>query len=113
MNPTTTGYLWLVVASVASAAATFLIKMSSSAGAGLSIARLLWLGGAGGAYGLGFICYAFALERLAISLAYPVMTAITIVMVTLVGTLVLQESLTPLKIFGLLLIGAGAFVVAR
>jgi small multidrug resistance pump len=113
MNPTITGYLWLVVASIASAAATFLIKMSSHAGEGINLTRLLWLGGAGGAYGLGFICYALALEKLAISLAYPFMTAITIVLVTLVGALVLQETLTPIKVFGLLLIGAGAFVVAR
>ncbi|MRW93006.1 hypothetical protein GJ699_23690 [Duganella sp. FT80W] len=113
MNPTLLGYLWVALASVASAAATFLIKMSSQAGAGISFARLAWLGSACGAYGLGFVCYAFALERLAISLAYPVMTAITIVMVTMIGTMALQESLTPVKVFGLLLIGAGAFVVSR
>ncbi|MYM36464.1 hypothetical protein GTP38_19225 [Duganella sp. FT94W] len=113
MNPTTLGYFWLVLASVASAAATFLIKMSSHASTGITIERLAWLGGAGGAYVLGFVCYAFALEKLAISIAYPFMTAVTIVMVTLVGTLVLQESLTPMKVFGLLLIGAGAFTLAR
>ncbi|NVM78739.1 small multidrug resistance pump [Duganella sp. SG902] len=107
------GYLWLVLASVASAAATFLIKMSSQAGTGINLARLAWLGGAGGAYVLGFVCYAIALARLEISLAYPFMTAVTIVMVTLLGTMLLQEALTPTKIIGLILIGAGAFVVAR
>jgi len=103
----------LVLASVASAAATFLIKLSTQSGAGVTLARLAWLGGAGGAYALGFICYAVALERLEISLAYPFMTAVTIVMVTLLGTLLLHEALTPVKILGLLLIAAGAFVVAR
>ncbi|MTV40518.1 SMR family transporter [Duganella radicis] len=113
MNPSIAGYLWLVLASVASAAATFLIKMSSHAGEGISFARLAWLGGAGSTYVLGFVCYSFALARLEISIAYPFMTAVTIVMVTLLGSQLLHETLTPMKILGMLLIGAGAFVVAR
>jgi small multidrug resistance pump len=113
MNSTLAGYLWLALASVASASATFLLKMSSHAGTAMTAGRLAWLGGAVTAYVLGFFCYAYALERLQMSLAYPVMTALTIVMVTLLGMLALQESLSPLKLCGLLLIGAGAFVVAR
>ena len=103
----------LVLASVASAAATFLIKMSSHAGEGINLVRLTWLGGAGGAYVLGFVCYALALAKLEISIAYPFMTAVPIVMVTLLGSQLLNETLTPMKILGMLLIGAGAFVVAR
>ena len=99
---------------MASAAATLLIKISSQYGSGLSVVRLLWLGGAGGAYALGFICYAVALEKLQISLAYPVMTAITMALVTLIGCSVLQEALLTMpKVFGILLITAGAFVLSR
>ena len=107
------GFLWCALASVASAAATLLIKMSSQYGSGLNVVRLLWLGGAGGAYALGFICYAVALEKLQISLAYPVMTAITMALVTLIGCCVLQEALTMPKVIGILLITAGAFVLSR
>ncbi|MYM26330.1 EamA family transporter [Duganella sp. FT135W] len=113
MNPTIAGYLWLVLASVASAAATFLIKMSSQTGDGINLARLMWLGGAGSTYVLGFVCYSLALAKLEISVAYPFMTAVTIVMVTLLGSQLLHEALSPMKVLGLLLIGAGAFVVAR
>lgn len=113
MNPVHAGYLWCALAAVASAAATFLIKMSSQNGSGLSLVRLLWLGGAGGAYALGFVCYAVALEKLQMSLAYPVMTAITMLLVALLGSIALQESLSLSKIAGFLLITAGAFVLSR
>lgn len=113
MNPTLAGYLWCALASVASAGATFLIKSSSNYGSGISLMRLLWLGGACTAYVAGFVCYAFALEKMAITLAYPVMTAITIFIVTILGVLLLQESLTPVRLLGLLLIGTGVFFVSR
>ncbi len=113
MNSVHAGYLWCALAAVASAAATFLIKMSSQHGSGLSLVRLLWLGGAGGAYALGFVCYAVALEKLQMSLAYPVMTAITMLLVALLGCIALQESLSLSKIAGVVLITAGAFVLSR
>lgn len=113
MNSMHAGYVWCALAAVASAAATFLIKMSSLQGSGLSLVRLLWLGGAGGAYALGFVCYAVALEKMQISLAYPVMTAITMLLVALAGGIVLQETLTLSKIAGVVLITAGAFVLSR
>ncbi|MNM14155.1 4-amino-4-deoxy-L-arabinose-phosphoundecaprenol flippase subunit ArnE [compost metagenome] len=113
MNSVHAGYLWCALAAVASAAATFLIKMSSQYGSGLSLVRLLWLGGAGGAYALGFVCYAVALEKLQMSLAYPVMTAITMLLVALLGCLALQEGLSLSKIAGIVLITAGAFVLSR
>ena len=113
MNPVYVGYFWCALASVASAAATFLIKLSSQHGAGLNLMRLVYLGGACGAYGLGFICYAAALSRMQITLAYPVMTAITMMMVAAMGCFLLQESLTPAKIIGMLLVTTGAFVLAR
>jgi small multidrug resistance pump len=113
MNPTYVGYLWCALAALASATSTFLIKMSSQGEAGLNFVRLAYLGSACASYGLGFIFYTFALQRLQISLAYPVMTAVTMALVTAVGTLMLQEALTPTKIAGLLLVTAGAFVLAR
>ncbi|TFW17783.1 SMR family transporter [Duganella callida] len=114
MNPTFAGFLWCALASVASAAATYLIKLSSVYGGnGINLTRLMWLGGAVTTYVLGFVCYSVALQKLQISLAYPVMTAITMALVALAGSVLLQEAMTPTKIAGMLLIASGAFVMAR
>lgn len=113
MNPIYVGYLWCALAALASATSTYLIKMSSQGEAGLNVVRLAYLGSACASYGLGFVFYTFALQRLQISLAYPVMTAVTMALVTLVGYLVLHEALTPTKIAGVLLVTIGAFVLAR
>ena len=47
------------------------------------------------------------------SLAYPLMTAITMSVVTIVGFLALGEALTVSKVVGTLVIAAGAFILSR
>lgn len=113
MNPAFTGYLWCAGAAIASALSTFLIKLSSQHGADWNTARLMWLGSACASYGLGFVCYSIALQKLQVSLAYPVMTAITLSLVTLTGYAALQEPLSAAKLCGIALVGAGAFMLAR
>jgi len=113
MSPHLFGYLWCALAALASAAATLLIKLSSHAGADWNLTRLAYLGGACGTYGLGFICYSVALQKMQISLAYPVMTAITMTLVAATGALALHEPMTASKVIGLALIAAGAFALAR
>ncbi|GGC06949.1 SMR family transporter [Pseudoduganella buxea] len=108
-----TGYAWCVAAAFASALATFLIKQSTLANAGWTMVRLLWLGAACASYGLGFVFYSLALQRLQMSLAYPLMTAVTTAVVALLGYLVWQETLGLSKCLGLLLLGAGAFLITR
>ncbi|QBE64605.1 DMT family transporter [Pseudoduganella lutea] len=107
------GYLWCAGAALASALSTLLIKYAAQAGPDWNLPRLCWLGAAVGSYVLGFACYSLALQKLQISLAYPVMTAITMVMVTALGCVALQEPLAPAKLLGIALIIAGAFVLAR
>ncbi|WP_338766591.1 SMR family transporter [Massilia sp. METH4] len=107
------GYAFCVAAAFASAAATFLIKQSTVANAGWTLARLLWLGAACGSYALGFVFYSMALQRLQMSLAYPLMTAVTTAVVALAGYLVWQESLGMAKLLGFVLLAAGAFLIAR
>jgi multidrug transporter EmrE-like cation transporter len=107
------GYFWCMLAAVASAVATLLIKLSHQPGAEWTLARLGWLGAACAAYGVGFVCYAIALQKLQMSLAYPVMVAITMVLVAVTGYFALQEALTASKLAGMLLIALGAFVLAR
>lgn len=113
MNPVVLGYLWCAGAAAASALATYLIKMSSLQGDGWSIVRLAWLGSACFSYVLGFVCYSVALQKMQISLAYPVMTAITLTLVTVIGYVALHEPLTASKLAGIALIACGAFVLAR
>ncbi|WP_255753529.1 multidrug efflux SMR transporter [Massilia sp. erpn] len=113
MSPVLSGYFWSVLASLASAMATLLIKLSHQENAGWTLSRLTYLGGACGTYGLGFICYSIALQRLQISLAYPLMTAFTMLLVMLIGFIILGENLSPTRLAGAGLIIAGAFVLSR
>jgi small multidrug resistance pump len=112
MNAAYFGYAWCLISSLFSALATYLIKRAMG-GAEWNLARLVWLSGAGGSYVLGFACYALALQRLQMSLAYPVMTGFTMLLVACAGWLVLGESLTPVKAGGMLLLALGAWLLTR
>lgn len=113
MNISLAGYLWCAGAACFSALSTYLIKLAGMAGPDWNMARLTWLGAAVGSYVLGFACYSVALQKLQISLAYPVMTAVTMALVTAIGAMVLNEPLTMTKMGGMAMIAAGAFVLAR
>lgn len=108
-----TGYLWCALAALASAMATFLIKLSNQHAADWNMVRIAFLGGAGATYALGFVCYSVALQKLDMSLAYPVMTGIAMAMVAAIGVAALDEPLSAGKIAGMLLIAAGAFALSR
>ena len=112
MSDSTIGYLWCALAALASAGATFLIKFSSG-DIGWTSLRLAYLSGACAIYALGFICYSMALQKLPMTLAYPVMTATTITLVTLLGLGVLRETLSAIQLTGLVLISVGVFVITR
>lgn len=113
MNPAYFGYAWCLVSSLFSALATYLIKRSTMNGAEWNLLRLCWLAGACSSYVLGFACYALALQRLQMSLAYPVMTGFTMLLVASAGWLVLGEALTPAKLGGMVLLALGAWVLTR
>ncbi len=113
MTPAMTGYLWCALAALASALATLLIKVSGQQGSDWNLLRLAWLGGAGFTYVLGFVCYSLALQKLEISLAYPVMTGIAMAMVAALGFAFLHEPMSWSKGVGMLLIAAGAFALTR
>lgn len=113
MTPAIIGTLWCALAALASALATFLIKLSSQYGADLNLQRLLFLGAAGATYAFGFVCYSVALQKLDMSIAYPVMTGIAMALVAVLGIAILGESLTAGKVAGMLLILAGAFALTR
>jgi multidrug transporter EmrE-like cation transporter len=107
------GFLWCAGAALASALASLLIKFANQAGSDWNLVRLAWLGAACTTYGLGFISYSVALQKLEMSLAYPIMTGVAIACVALIGATVLDEAITPARIAGMLLVAAGAFLLSR
>ena len=113
MNFLQNGLFWCALAAAASATATYLIKLSHLGGSDWTLSRLVYLGGACATYGLGFVCYSVALQKMPMSLAYPLMTAITMSVVTIVGFLALGEALTVPKVVGTLVIAVGAFILSR
>lgn len=113
MPPAITGYLWCALAALASAMATLLIKLSSQHGVDLNLVRLALLGAAGATYVFGFICCSVALQKLDISLAYPVMTGTAIATVAALGIAALDEPLTANKVAGMILIALGAVTLTR
>jgi multidrug transporter EmrE-like cation transporter len=64
-------------------------------------------------YGAGFLFYTVALSKLELSKAYPVSSAVAIVLIVLTSFLFFKESLDPLKVIGLALLISGIFLVLR
>lgn len=113
MNPVATGYLWCAAAGFSSALASLFIKFSSQHPADWNFARLAWLGAAVLTYMTGFATYSFALQKLDMNLAYPVMTAVAMAMVAALGFAALGEQLSLSKVAGMVLVALGAFFLSR
>ncbi|MDN4052535.1 SMR family transporter [Massilia sp. YIM B02763] len=112
-SPALYGYLWCAVASLFSATATFLLKKSSGYASFAEIAKLGWLAGAAGSYVLGFFCYGQALSRLEMTLAYPIMTAFTIVTVAVFGMQFLGEAVSPAKAAGMCMLCIACWLMTK
>jgi multidrug transporter EmrE-like cation transporter len=114
-------YIALVIALVANACANILIKMGMRDGlpAGQGVGVLLRgillnplvLGGVV-LFGLNVLCYAYALSRIPLSAAYPIMTSVGFLIVIGASTLLLHETLGAIQIAGIVLILAGVTMVA-
>lgn len=65
------------------------------------------------AYGLGVLFYMFMLSRLDLSFLYPVMTALGLILATLVSTLIFGEQISLVRVVGIGVIILGVFVLAR
>ena len=102
--------LLLVVSGTCSAVASVLLK--TVRGDAQAVALFGSYGFAIAAYGLGFVLYAVALKRLPLTLAYPVMIAVTMVEVYLYGVIA-GERIEPAGALGALLIMLGAALVLR
>ncbi|PXW27267.1 EamA family transporter [Paraburkholderia caballeronis] len=68
--------------------------------------------GAIGAYGIGFVLYAIALRKANLSVAYPLMVAVSI-LVVLAFTALHEHLLQPPQVAGALIILVGVWMVTR
>lgn len=64
-------------------------------------------------FGLALVAYCFVLGRINLSIAYPLMTSLGIIIVIAASWLFLEEVITPLQIAGFVSIIAGVWMVAR
>jgi len=77
-----------------------------------SVAANYWLWAGIALFGLAFILYSLVLTRINLSIAYPVMTSLGLVIITLVSILVFKEVITGIQAGGLLLIIIGVWLVS-
>ncbi len=115
----------LVVALVLNAAANVLLRIGAvtepSVGADPTLVRkaLAFLNGvtlvAMVLFGLNLLFYRKALERVPLSVAYPIMLAGSLVLATLAARFipVLQETISTMQVAGMVVIVVGAWMVTR
>lgn len=77
-----------------------------------SLAANYWLWGGIALFGLAFVLYSLVLSRVNLSVAYPVMTSLGLVIISLVSILVFKEVITGVQAGGLLLIIIGVWMVS-
>jgi len=65
------------------------------------------------AYGFGVIFYMFMLSRLDLSYLYPMMTALGLVLATLISAFIFQEQISLLRLGGIVVVILGVFMVGQ
>lgn len=112
-------YIFLIIAFSLNSAANILLKLNSSDGVSLSSHNFFQIISANRLvilalflFAVNIIFYFLSLKNLPLSIAYPVMTAMTFIIVNLVCLRLLKEPITPMQILGYLLVLLGiCFVV--
>ncbi len=95
--------------------ASILLRMAALQDTALTTSALLPLalrGMAVGFYGVGFVLYALALRKTNLSTAYPLMVAVSI-LVVLAFTALHEHTLRPTQTFGAAIILLGVWFVTR
>ena len=64
-------------------------------------------------FAMALMLYSMVLTKLNLSIAYPIMVSIGLIIVVLVSYFILKEAIYPIQIVGFLLIIAGVWMVAR
>jgi multidrug transporter EmrE-like cation transporter len=65
------------------------------------------------AYGLGVILYMLILSRTDLSYLYPVMTALGLVLATLISSFILGEEISVLRLSGIGIVILGVFMISQ
>lgn len=111
-------YFWLALSALCSVIASIALKEGAHHGMGnegvlRASEGLLPYVIAIGSYGMGFGLYALALRELELSLAYPLMVAISIAGVLAYGIFFGNEAVTGVRLIGAALIAVGIFFLNR
>jgi len=64
-------------------------------------------------FGLAFIAYGYVLTKLNLSIAYPIMVSMGLIVVVLASRFLLNESISLIQLFGFVLIISGVWMVAK
>lgn len=107
------GYVWCAAAGLCSALATLMIKLSVGGSDTGGWIKLYWLAGAAACYLAGFGAYSQALTKLEITIAYSMMTAVTMSLVACAGWLMLGESISGYKVSGMLLLCVACVLMSK
>ncbi len=110
----------LGVGLVLNATANILLKVAARNGDGVATARSLarlytdgWLVAGIVSFALALAFYSFALTRIQLSVAYPTMTSLGLVLVFVASALWFGEAMTAPKLAGAALIVLGVVLLAR
>jgi small multidrug resistance pump len=73
----------------------------------------MWLAAAVGCYAVGFVACGQALGKLQMTVAYPVMTAVTMTLIAVQGVVVLGEAITLTKPAGMVLLCVACLLLSK
>ncbi len=114
--------LFLCIAIVFNATANILLKFGMYKAPGIagigfkgmmlhSLTNIyVWLGLV--SFGIAFVSYSIVLNKLKLSIAYPIMTSAGFAIVTVSAIFLFDESLTWLKVLGIIIIAMGIWIVS-
>jgi multidrug transporter EmrE-like cation transporter len=109
------GWLLLLFAAVANAAANLLLKRSATGGTGEGVAQYLtsyFLVGVA-LFAVNVLLYAKALQGIAVSIAYPILVGVGAVIVVVGSGVVFKESVSAAQLLGIGFIVAGVALIGR
>lgn len=75
------------------------------------VAQNVWIMAGLFLFGVGFFLWIFILSRFQLNLAYPIVVSINFIFIAICSRLLFQEHLSPLQIFGILIIIIGVLLV--
>ncbi len=112
-------WIFLILAVIGNSAANVLMKIGAKQMGGFSFTLegfkgffttpLIWAGMI--CFGLTLLCYTYVLSKLNLSLAYPVITSLGFLLVTIFSVLYFQETIHWVQILGMFVVIFGLYLV--